>query len=178
MDIGHQGEGFSFDNESPRHVEYLRPFQIASRLITCGEFLEFMEDGGYTRPELWLSEGWETVKAQGWNAPLYWHREEGGDWQQYTMRGNVSISAMRETPVCHVSYFEAGGLCPLDREAAADRSRVGSGCRHQRRDSFCPGMQFSRERYSPSPRRIGTCRWNGSATVNGGRVGVDAECLP
>ena len=107
VDLGHQGDEFSFDNESPRHAEYLRAFQIASRLITCGEFLEFMEDGGYERAELWLSEGWDTVKSQGWKAPLYWHREGAGEWQQFTMRGNVSVSAMRETPVCHVSYFEA-----------------------------------------------------------------------
>jgi ergothioneine biosynthesis protein EgtB len=107
LDVGHEGDGFSFDNESPRHTEYLRAFQIASRLITCGEFLEFMEDGGYERAELWLSEGWETVKAQGWQSPLYWHRERAGDWQQFTMRGDVSVAAMRETPVCHVSYFEA-----------------------------------------------------------------------
>ena len=107
LDIGHEGAGFSFDNESPRHAAYLPAFQLGSRLITCGEFLEFMEDGGYERAELWLSEGWETVKAQGWQAPLYWHRDESGAWQQFTLRGNVSISATRETPVCHVSYFEA-----------------------------------------------------------------------
>jgi ergothioneine biosynthesis protein EgtB len=107
MDVGHAGDSFSFDNESPRHAEYLRPFQIGSRLITCGEFLEFMEDGGYTRPELWLSEGWETVKGQGWKAPLYWHREGDGAWNQFTMRGNVAVADAEEMPVCHVSYFEA-----------------------------------------------------------------------
>ena len=131
VDVGHAGEAFSFDNESPRHTEYLRPFQIGSRLITCGEFLEFMDDGGYERAELWLSEGWETVKAQGWQAPLYWHREEASDWQQFTMRGNLSVSAMRETPVCHVSYFEAdayahwaGKRLPTEAEweVAADTS--------------------------------------------------------
>ena len=112
-DIGHNGSGFSFDNESPRHAEYLRPFQLASRLISCKEYLDFMQDGGYERAELWLSDGWDMVRSQGWKAPLYWHRDQDSqshgpdDWSVFTMRGNASVSALGATPVCHVSYFEA-----------------------------------------------------------------------
>ncbi len=110
-EIGFLGEGFSFDNESPRHTEFLQPFEFRSRLVTCAEYQEFMEDGGYRRPELWLSEGWETVKAQDWTAPLYWREMEDGagrrEWMVYTMRGIFPLREMTSTPVCHVSYFEA-----------------------------------------------------------------------
>jgi ergothioneine biosynthesis protein EgtB len=110
-EIGHRGEAFAYDNESPRHTVYLQPFALASRAVTCAEYLAFMEDGGYTRPELWLSEGWDTVSAQRWNAPLYWRhvneRQSDDGWMIYTMRGLVPLSEMGATPVCHVSYFEA-----------------------------------------------------------------------
>ena len=107
LEIGHQGNGFAFDNETPRHKQYLEPFQIASRPVTCFEYLDFINCGGYERPELWLSEGWDTVQAQGWRAPLYWHRDQEGEWSVFTLRGNVPMSAIAATPVCHVSYFEA-----------------------------------------------------------------------
>lgn len=106
VEIGYAGEGFSFDNEQPRHKVYLQPFELASRLITCGEYLDFMRGGGYERPELWLSEGWDTVRAQQWRAPLYWF-EEDGEWRVFTLRGAVDLSSLLDTPVCHVSYFEA-----------------------------------------------------------------------
>jgi len=106
VEIGHVGEEFSFDNEQPRHKTYLQPFELASRLVTCGEYLDFMRDGGYERPELWLSEGWDTVRAQQWRAPLYWF-EEDGEWRVFTLRGAVDLSSLLDTPVCHVSYFEA-----------------------------------------------------------------------
>jgi ergothioneine biosynthesis protein EgtB len=105
-EIGHSGEGFAYDNESPRHSVFLQPFALASRAVTCAEYLAFMEDGAYTRPELWLSEGWDTVNTQQWNAPLYW-RKLDGVWTVYTMRGIVPLSEIDATPVCHVSYFEA-----------------------------------------------------------------------
>ena len=106
VEIGHDGDGFSFDNERPRHRVFLEPFELGSRLVTCGEYLDFMRDGGYERPELWLSEGWETIKAQTWKAPLYWFEVEGG-WRVFTLRGPISLQALLDTPVCHVSYFEA-----------------------------------------------------------------------
>jgi ergothioneine biosynthesis protein EgtB len=106
FDTGFGGEGFSFDNELPRHPEYLRPFALASRLVTCAEYLQFMEDGGYRRPELWLSAGWDAAKAEGWKAPLYW-RQQDGAWLVYTMHGERPLTELLQTPVCHVSYFEA-----------------------------------------------------------------------
>jgi ergothioneine biosynthesis protein EgtB len=106
VEIGHQGDGFCFDNELPRHRVYLKPFALASRLVTCGEYCAFMEDGGYQRPELWLSEGWQTAQSQGWHAPLYWHKG-GSEWNIFTLRGNVPLAEVEHTPVCHVSYFEA-----------------------------------------------------------------------
>ena len=104
--IGHTGDGFCFDNELERHEVWLRPFSLAERLVTCSEFLEFMEDGGYSRAELWLSAGWATVKAQGWKAPLYWWHEDG-EWSVFTLRGAMPLSQMPDTPVSHVSFYEA-----------------------------------------------------------------------
>jgi len=103
--IGHEGQGFAFDNESPRHQVFLQPFQIASRPVTNGEYLEFMKDNGYTRPELWLSDGWDTVCTQHWDAPLYWERRDEGSWWQFTTNGFRGLD-LRE-PVCHVSFYEA-----------------------------------------------------------------------
>ena len=103
-DIGHIGEGFSFDNESPRHRVYLGGFSLADRPVTCGEWLEFMEDDGYGRPELWLSDGWATTMAEGWDCPLYWSRTEGG-WREYTLGGPIPVDPAQ--PVCHISYYEA-----------------------------------------------------------------------
>lgn len=109
-EIGFEQPGFAFDAEMPRHPEYLQPFRLASRPITCAEYLEFMEDGGYRRPELWLSAGWDALRREGWEAPLYWTRggnENSHSWRIYTMRGDVPVEEALDTPVCHVSYFEA-----------------------------------------------------------------------
>lgn len=102
--IGHQGGGFAYDNESPRHRVWLEPYRLASRLVTSGEYLQFMADGGYRRPELWLSEGWAAVREQGWTAPLYWESCDG-KWNQLTLSGLRAVDP--NEPVCHVSYFEA-----------------------------------------------------------------------
>ena len=111
IEIGHTGQGFCFDNELPRHRTYLAPFQLASRLVTCQEYLAFIEDGGYRRSALWLSAGWEAVGREGWSAPLYWHHtpDETNDraWQVFTLHGMVSLKNLLATPVCHLSYFEA-----------------------------------------------------------------------
>ena len=100
---------FAFDNETPRHPIYLPPFHLASRLVTCAEFLAFIEDDGYSRPELWLSEGWDTLQAQGWHAPLYWTRDSHtpAGWSIFTLQGFRPLGEISETPVCHVSFFEA-----------------------------------------------------------------------
>ncbi|HTV15257.1 MAG TPA: ergothioneine biosynthesis protein EgtB, partial [Acidobacteriaceae bacterium] len=108
VEIGHAGSDFCFDNETPRHRVYLEPFRLASRPVTCGEYLAFMQDGGYSRPELWLSEGWTTVQNERWEAPLYWRRDEAGSpWQVFTLRGLVELEDLLATPVCHISYLEA-----------------------------------------------------------------------
>jgi ergothioneine biosynthesis protein EgtB len=102
--IGHDGVGFCFDNEEPRHKVYLEGFELASRPVTNEEYLAFMADGGYRRPELWLSDGWNIAKARGWEAPLYW--EKGDDtWWTMTLGGFRAVAAAE--PVCHVSYYEA-----------------------------------------------------------------------
>jgi ergothioneine biosynthesis protein EgtB len=102
--VGSDNVGFAFDNEGPCHQVYLAPFKLASRLITNREYLEFMDAGSYRKPELWLSEGWDTVRANNWSAPLYWERRDG-EWWQYTMEGMQPVEL--DAPVCHVSYFEA-----------------------------------------------------------------------
>jgi ergothioneine biosynthesis protein EgtB len=102
--IGHAGDGFAFDNETPRHRVWLEPYLLASRLVTCGEYLAFIGDDGYRRPELWMSEGWATVNAEGWNAPLYW-RNDGPGWSRFTLEGRKPVDAAE--PVRHVSFYEA-----------------------------------------------------------------------
>ncbi|HYK36978.1 ergothioneine biosynthesis protein EgtB [Alloacidobacterium sp.] len=108
VEIGHKGDGFCFDNELPRHRVYLEPFSLASRLVTCAEYLAFMQDGGYQRSELWLSEGWQVVQTERWRAPLYWYQDaDTEEWHVFTLRGEVSLNDLAQTAVCHVSYFEA-----------------------------------------------------------------------
>jgi ergothioneine biosynthesis protein EgtB len=103
-EIGVQGDGFAFDNEGPRHKVWLEPFRIADRLVTCAEWLAFIEDGGYRKSELWLSDGWATVVAQDWQAPLYWRVRPDG-WDVFTLEGLRPVDPAE--PVCHVSYYEA-----------------------------------------------------------------------
>jgi len=104
--VGHAGDGFGFDNEFPRHLVHLEAFALADRTVTCGEWLEFMEDGGYRRPDLWLADGWTTVTSEGWDAPLYWSRTDpAGDWHEFTLAGDAPVD--QHVPVSHVSYYEA-----------------------------------------------------------------------
>ncbi len=100
---------FCFDNETPRHKVYLEGFGIANRGITCREYLEFISDDGYGHHEFWLSEGWEAVRIQAWQAPLYWERDatDTTGWRIFTLRGWHPLSSLLDTPVCHVSFFEA-----------------------------------------------------------------------
>ena len=102
--IGWAGDAFAFDHELPRHDVLLYPHRIASRLVTNGEFLAFMADGGYERPEFWLSRGWGSVQEEGWNSPLYWEQIDG-EWWQYTLSGMQRVD--EHAPVVHVSYYEA-----------------------------------------------------------------------
>ncbi|HVX40454.1 MAG TPA: ergothioneine biosynthesis protein EgtB [Gemmatimonadaceae bacterium] len=102
--IGHDGGGFAFDNESPRHRVFLEPFRVGRELVTNGDYLRFIEDRGYHRPELWLSNGWATVREHGWEAPLYWERT-GDGWMEFSLAGTHPVGL--DEPVCHVSYYEA-----------------------------------------------------------------------
>ncbi|MEQ9449897.1 MAG: ergothioneine biosynthesis protein EgtB, partial [Rhodospirillaceae bacterium] len=127
-DIGHDGKGFAFDNECPRHTLKLKPFRLSHRLVTNGEWLEFIADGGYRRPEFWLSDGWAMVQEKNWTAPLYWVHGDDGARKVFTLGGLVSLD--HAAPVCHVSFYEAdafarwaGKRLPTESEwevAAAD----------------------------------------------------------
>jgi ergothioneine biosynthesis protein EgtB len=102
--VGHDGNGFAFDNESPRHRVFLNGFLMSNRLVTNAECLTFIAEDGYSRPELWLSDGWAARQAQGWIAPLYWVKE-AGEWTNMTLAGVRPLD--QAEPVCHVSYYEA-----------------------------------------------------------------------
>lgn len=104
FNMGNAGNGFGYDNEYPKHKVYLNPFKLASRLITNAEYIEFINDGGYETPEIWLSEGWATVATNNWGSPLYWQKKDG-KWMQFTLTGLRDVEPGE--PVTHVSYFEA-----------------------------------------------------------------------
>ena len=133
VEIGADGPAFCFDNERPRHRVLVPPYELASRLVTNGEYREFMADGGYDRAELWLSDGWRSVQERGWRAPLYWDNA-GGDWSMYTLSGMTAIPA--DAPVAHVSYYEAdayarwrGARLPAEQEwehAAGSETMAGT----------------------------------------------------
>jgi ergothioneine biosynthesis protein EgtB len=132
-EIGHAGPGFCFDNETPRHRVWMDGFQIATHPVTHGDFIEFIADGGYRRPELWLSDGWDAVNSQGWQAPQYWEQRDGR-WYTFTLHGEMPVEA--NTPICHVSFFEADAFArwaharlPSEAEwetAAADAPLAGN----------------------------------------------------
>lgn len=117
-------QDFCFDNETPRHTVYLQSYAVENRMATCAEYLAFMDANGYGRSELWLSEGWDLVEQEGWQAPLYWQRwpEDASGWRIFTLSGWRGLSDMLNTPVCHVSLFEADAFarwrgCRLPTEA-------------------------------------------------------------
>ncbi len=174
VEVGHAGGGFAFDNESPRHKAWLEPFELADRLVTNAEWLAFIADGGYQRPELWLSEGWARVRAEGWEAPLYWQTslgKEGIGWSAMTLHG---LRALELTaPVSHVSFYEAeayaswaGARLPTEAEwehASQDLPIVGNFLGSGRLSPMAPppgaGLrqmfgdlwEWTRSSYSPYP---------------------------
>lgn len=124
---------FCFDNETPRHTVYLQPYALQNRLVDCAEYLTFMNDSGYTRAELWLSEGWDTVERESWQAPLYWQRcaQDPEGWRVFTLGGWRGLSDLLHTPVCHVSLFEADAFarwrgCRLPTEAEWENAAAAS----------------------------------------------------
>jgi ergothioneine biosynthesis protein EgtB len=169
--MGHDGQGFAFDNEGPRHTVYVAPFRLADRLVTCGEYLQFIEAGGYRAPAHWLSEGWRVVQEHGWSAPLYWELRDGGWWVQ-TLAGPLALDP--HAPVTHVSYLEAdayarwrGARLPTEAEwehAAAGQPVAGNlqetGLYHPvpvRPDAAAPAQLFgdvwewTQSAYAPYP---------------------------
>jgi ergothioneine biosynthesis protein EgtB len=173
VEIGHDGSGFSYDNESPRHRALVSAFSLASRPVINGEYLQFIEDGGYSRAEFWLSLGWMTVNEQRWQAPLYWVKRDG-TWWNFTLSGFRPVDESK--PVTHVSYFEAdaysnwmGARLPAEFEwerAASDRPIEGNFVENeafhpqsapasvQERDlhqMFGDVWEWTRSAYSPYP---------------------------
>jgi ergothioneine biosynthesis protein EgtB len=147
--IGHAGGSFCFDNELPAHQVLLQPVRLSPSLVTNGEWLEFMADGGYTTPTLWLSDGWATVDAEGWEAPGYWQKVDGA-WFAMTLGGLRCVAP--EQPVCHISYYEADAFArwagkdlptEAEWEVAANNGAL--------TDAFGLVWQWTRSAYSPYP---------------------------
>jgi dimethylhistidine N-methyltransferase len=149
--IGHDGQGFAFDNEAPRHEVLLAPFALADRLVTNAEWADFIEDGGYRRAELWLSDGWAQVKGEDWSCPIYWREGEQGGWDEMTLAGLVPLDP--HAPVAHVSFYEADAYarwagCRLPTEAEWEHAAVSGAPLAQMRDVL---WQWTASAYSPYP---------------------------
>ena len=155
VQVGHAGGGFAFDNEKPRHGALLQPYRIADRLVTCGEYLDFITDGGYSQPALWLSDGWAAVKSQGWQAPAYWlppgdPRAPADGWQVFGLDGVRPLDA--SAPVAQLSFYEAaayaqwaGARLPTEFEWEAASALPGI---HQLAGHV---WQWTRSSYDPYP---------------------------
>ncbi len=171
VECGHAASGYCFDNELPRHKVWLEPFTLGSRLVTNREFVEFIADGGYRRPELWLSAGWDAVEQNGWRAPLYW-TEHDGLWTLFTLRGAVPIGQAAHAPVAHVSFYEAdayarwaGYRLPTEFEWEAAASAAPN--RGNLLDSGHLAPQPAAEAEPPGPLQLfGDCwEWTASAYI-------------
>jgi ergothioneine biosynthesis protein EgtB len=148
-EIGCDGAGFAFDNEGPRHRCWLEPFEISDRLVTADDYVAFIEDGGYRRPELWLSDGWAAVEGEAWAAPLYW-RHDDGRWTRFSLAGRIPVGPGE--PVLHLSYYEADAFarwagCRLPTEAEWEVAAAQGGL-SQLHDC---GWQWTASPYVPYP---------------------------
>ena len=173
ISIGHDGHGFAYDNEGPRHRALVPAFSLASRPVTNGEYIEFIEDNGYTRPEFWLSLGWMTVNEERWQAPLYWTKRDGA-WWHFTLSGFRAVE--KSVPVTHVSYFEADAYanwagarlptefeweraalgCPIEGNFVEEENfhplaLCGSGDDRHLHQMFGDVWEWTRSAYSPYP---------------------------
>ena len=171
VSIGHQGKGFHYDNELPLHQVLLKNFSLANRLITNREYQQFIDDGGYSNPLLWLSDGWTAVQTQSWKHPMYWLQQEGV-WQTMTLSGLKPLHP--EEPVCHVSYYEADAFAnwcgkrlptetewehAADQNLPAEGNYLESGCFHPRaagpgedlRQLFGDVWEWTQSAYMPYP---------------------------
>ena len=166
VEVGHDGTGFAFDNEAPRHRAWLEPFALDVAPVTCGQWLEFMADDGYHRPDLWLSDGWATIRANGWESPMYWEPSDG--WHVYTLGGLRPVD--QAEPVCHVSYFEAdayarwaGARLPTEQEweaaAEAEPALLANDVWTWTSSAYSPYPGFT-----PAPGAVG--EYNGKFMVN------------
>ena len=154
VEVGYQGEGFSYDNEAPRHKQHLQPYQMASRLITNGEYLQFVEAGGYDEPRVWLVEGWGWMKANECRHPLYWRRKDDG-WEEFTLGGPMPLNP--DLPAIHMSLYEADAFArwsdarlptEFEWENAASRQKI-------------EGCFADNNRFHPSPASAGNAGKNG-----------------
>ncbi len=154
-DIGHDGDGFCFDNELPRHRQFLQPFALAARLVTNGEYLAFVEAGGYRDPALWLSEGWDQVCALKLSRPLYWHCDDDGRWQEFTLHGLRPLDLAQ--PAAHLSLYEAnayaswrGARLPTEAEWEV-AARGGAAAEGALQQLFGHCWQWTSSSYAPYP---------------------------
>jgi len=142
-EFGHDGTGFAFDNEMPRHRQILAPFEFANRPATNAEYLAFVEDGSYRKPELWLSEGWTTVTAQRWEAPLYWRKRDGA-WQEFTLHGLQPLDG--NASVTHISHFEADAFARWSQARLPTEFELEAAG-----GAFADVWQWTSSSYSPYP---------------------------
>ncbi|MFC2999786.1 ergothioneine biosynthesis protein EgtB [Falsiroseomonas tokyonensis] len=172
VEIGHDGIGYSFDNETPRHRHYLAPFRIANRLVTNGEWQAFIADGGYRSPLLWMSDGWAACQAQDWQAPLYWEERDGA-WRQFGLGGLRPIDPA--APVRHISWYEAdafarwvGRRLPTEQEWEAAATRPGFA------EAEGIAWQWTGSAYRPYP---GFRPWEGAVGEYNGKFMVNQMVL-
>lgn len=173
VEIGHAGEAFAFDNETPRHRTWLQPYRIADRLVSCGDFADFIADGGYRQPALWLSDGWAMVQAQQWRAPAYWiapddFRAPAAGWQVFGLRGVQPLD--RDAPVMQLSFYEAaayaewaGARLPTEQEWEAAYGLPGL------QQMTGQAWQWTRSSYDPYP---GFRPWRGAVAEYNGKFMV------